>query len=677
MPYTYFDPTADMVMLETAGRRFGDHFDISIVRNFRHIIINLAKIPYSQLPANINLTRTATDEPITVYLLIPIPQPRGLPYQGGFRPKYASCLNIHPASTDLDQDAPAFFPRDYANVSAWMDLLRTANNVLPAYEGHTHPVEETNEIKEFLQGPDPELMHNSSHFLISKYGFSLGEMWAALASVKRYPRPLPRNDGTPEAKRIRRNTAFEEYVSSAGFQISSSDPEERATSPGSDGSAGPAYTEQQPTQNLSDEESTLLLITRVLRHLLFYTQAPNSSSCVVDFRPERRRMVSNFDELEKQFVAIDDGGLSLKENIGTSTKPIVTIALLEAKRRLEVENGKPKISDECLAQMTCEAILARGLSPGEQVKNERLLKNKRLHVGPLCWTPEHLNFLGCQFEKFESSDLDLSLEPLHPLTFSEKLEKEDLLLLTRRIIGGSGHSSRTSSFSVIMRYHGIICNPDLPQPKFRYGKLYFDIPKCNVFELIDKYNSYAKSIIVHFEYDELVTMREKAVRSPRHSVLDSAEGRLQKLTSPPWFEDPYLMCVMVTIAQSKWKVRKGMGEAHFVQLVVTNTSDKEYAHIFQADIPTKLLDALKKSTKNMGKLVLPAIRHIRVPFKPHESFSKRVAAQLLSGPKTREQGKMPRGKKRKSNEMETEDEARSPKAPDGAVQVAVVPLATG
>ncbi|PCD21233.1 hypothetical protein FGRA07_11729 [Fusarium graminearum] len=626
MPYTYFDPTADMVMLETAGRRFGDHFDISIVRNFRHIIINLAKIPYSQLPANINLTRTATDEPITVYLLIPIPQPRGLPYQGGFRPKYASCLNIHPASTDLDQDAPAFFPRDYANVSAWMD----PNNVLPAYEGHTHPVEETNEIKEFLQGPDPELMHNSSHFLISKYGFSLGEMWAALASVKRYPRPLPRNDGTPEAKRIRRNTAFEEYVSSAGFQISSSDPEERATSPGSDGSAGPAYTEQQPTQNLSDEESTLLLITRVLRHLLFYTQAPNSSSCVVDFRPERRRMVSNFDELEKQFVAIDDGGLSLKENIGTSTKPIVTIALLEAKRRLEVENGKPKISDECLAQMTCEAILARGLSPGEQVKNER-----------------------------------------------EKLEKEDLLLLTRRIIGGSGHSSRTSSFSVIMRYHGIICNPDLPQPKFRYGKLYFDIPKCNVFELIDKYNSYAKSIIVHFEYDELVTMREKAVRSPRHSVLDSAEGRLQKLTSPPWFEDPYLMCVMVTIAQSKWKVRKGMGEAHFVQLVVTNTSDKEYAHIFQADIPTKLLDALKKSTKNMGKLVLPAIRHIRVPFKPHESFSKRVAAQLLSGPKTREQGKMPRGKKRKSNEMETEDEARSPKAPDGAVQVAVVPLATG
>ncbi|KAG5764821.1 hypothetical protein H9Q72_007088 [Fusarium xylarioides] len=248
----------------------------------------------------------------------------------------------------------------------------TAHNVLPAYEGHTQRIEEVQEIKEFLEGPDPALMHHSTHFLISKYGFSLGEMWAALASVKHYPRPLPRNDGTPEAKRVRRNTVLEGYVSSAGFQISSSDPEERSSpSAGSDGSGGPSYTEQQPTPELPAEDCALLLITRVLRHLLFYTQAPNSSSHVVDFRPERHRMVSDFEELEKQLVAIDDGGLSLKVNIGPSDKPNVAIALLEAKRRLVVDHGKPKMSDECLAQMTCEAILARARSPGEQVDNER------------------------------------------------------------------------------------------------------------------------------------------------------------------------------------------------------------------------------------------------------------------------------------------------------------------
>ncbi|CVL09247.1 uncharacterized protein FMAN_14320 [Fusarium mangiferae] len=118
-------------------------------------------------------------------------------------------------------------------------ILPTAHNVLPAYEGHTQRIEEIQEIKEFLEGPDPALMHHSTRFLISEYGFSLGEMWAALAAVKHYPRPLPRNDGTPEAKRVRRHTVLEGYVSSAGFQVSSSDPEERTTSPGSDGICRP------------------------------------------------------------------------------------------------------------------------------------------------------------------------------------------------------------------------------------------------------------------------------------------------------------------------------------------------------------------------------------------------------------------------------------------------------
>ncbi|GKU15046.1 unnamed protein product, partial [Fusarium langsethiae] len=242
----------------------------------------------------------------------------------------------------------------------------TAHNVLPAYEGYT--IEGKQEIKDFLEGPDPALMHRSTHFLISEYGFSLGEMWAALAAVKRYPRPrvISSNEGTPEAKRVRRNTALEGYVSSAGFQISSSDPQVSSSSPsaGSDGSGGPGYTEPEPSPGLPVETSTVHLIARVFNHLLYYTQPPKSSP-VVDFRYNPQRMVSAFNGFDKQLVAIDDGGLSLKLDEG-----LVTVALLEAKRRLVVDHGKPKISDECLAQMTCEAILARDRPSQEQLWNE-------------------------------------------------------------------------------------------------------------------------------------------------------------------------------------------------------------------------------------------------------------------------------------------------------------------
>ncbi|EWY80029.1 hypothetical protein FOYG_16827 [Fusarium oxysporum NRRL 32931] len=246
----------------------------------------------------------------------------------------------------------------------------TAHDVLPAYEKHTQRVEEIQEIKEFLEGPDPALMHHSTHFLISEYGFSLGEMWAALAAVKRYPRPrvISSNEGTPEAKRVRRNTALEGYVSSAGFQISSSDPEERnSPSAGSDGSGGPSYTEPETSLGLPAENSTIHLIARVFNHLLYYTQPPKSSP-VVDFRHNPQRMNSEMRGLKKQFVAIDDGGLSLKLDEGP-----VAVALLEAKRRLVVDNGRPKISDECLAQMTCEAILARDRPDQERLTNERTI----------------------------------------------------------------------------------------------------------------------------------------------------------------------------------------------------------------------------------------------------------------------------------------------------------------
>ncbi|GKU08414.1 hypothetical protein FLAG1_11213 [Fusarium langsethiae] len=280
----------------------------------------------------------------------------------------------------------------------------TAHNVLPAYEGHTQPIEGIKEIDDFLEGPNLVLMHHSTHFLISEYGFSLGEMWAALAAVKRYPRPrvISSNEGTPEAKRVRRNTALEGYVSSASFQISSSDPEQSSSpTAGSDGSGGPGYTEPEQSPGLPAENSTVHLIARVFNHLLYYTQPPKSSP-VVDFRHDPQRMVSDFEGMEKQFVAIDDGGLSLKLDEG-----LVTVALLEAKRRLVVDHGKPKISDECLAQMTCEAILARDRPSQERLRNERtIIINATSH---------YVCFLEFQVTDTYLDKMDAGLLPIEPL----------------------------------------------------------------------------------------------------------------------------------------------------------------------------------------------------------------------------------------------------------------------
>ncbi|PCD25412.1 hypothetical protein AU210_014519 [Fusarium oxysporum f. sp. radicis-cucumerinum] len=499
----------------------------------------------------------------------------------------------------------------------------TAHNVLPAYIRHrgNEGRPESQEVQDFLNGPDPSLMHYSTHFLISEYGFSLGEMWAALASVKHYPRPrvVSSNEGTPEAKRVRRSTAREGYVNSAGFQISSSNPEDRSSpSAGSDGSGGPSYTEPEPTQELPAENSAVLLITRVLRHLLYYTQAPRSSR-VVDFRPERRRIVSDISELEKQFVGIDDGGLSLKAEGGLSTEPNVAIALLEAKRRLVVDHGKPKISDECLAQMTCEAMLARLRPMEEQLNNERTI-----------------------------------------------------------VINATSHYVCFSEFHITEGYIEDLQAGDGPSEPLKVTATYW-------FDLSDKRGRRGVLENIQGMYEDLVKQRERANRPRRHPIPGARnlpaerlyQRRLRDLTPALWFEDPYLVCVLLSLAQLQRQKGQTTPETFFVRLLVTNASDTSHAHVFQADIPSKLLHALDNPTEDMDNLVWPAIQHVQVPFKPHASFSERIAGQLLAGLKTRAEEEMPRGEKRKRDEMDTEEQTKSVKVWDGAAQVAAVPLANG
>ncbi|SCO92241.1 uncharacterized protein FRV6_16369 [Fusarium oxysporum] len=159
--------------------------------------------------------------------------------------------------------------------------------------------------------------------------------------------------------------------------------------------------------------------------------------------------------------------------------------------------------------------------------------------------------------------------------------------------------------------------------------------------------------------------------------LRLSQRRLRDLTPDLWFEDPYLVCILLSLAQLQWQRRKTTPEAFFVRLLVTNASDTTHAHVFQADIPSKLLHALDNPTEDKDNLVWPAIQHVQGPFEPHASFSERIAGQLLAGLKTRAEEEMPRGEKRKRDEMDTEEQTQSVKAWDGAVQVAAVPLANG
>ncbi|KAJ5804203.1 uncharacterized protein N7518_000506 [Penicillium psychrosexuale] len=83
-------------------------------------------------------------------------------------------------------------------------------------------------------------------------------------------------------------------------------------------------------------------------------------SSVVEFRDVKLRTRAVLGG--NKITAIDDGGLCIRIE-AKDNKFILQndhVAILEAKRKFQcLEEGKPIISDKCLAQMTCEALLAR------------------------------------------------------------------------------------------------------------------------------------------------------------------------------------------------------------------------------------------------------------------------------------------------------------------------------
>ncbi|KAJ6437565.1 hypothetical protein O9K51_09771 [Purpureocillium lavendulum] len=166
------------------------------------------------------------------------------------------------------------------------------------------------------------------------------------------------------AKRARRNTIQDDFVDSSMLQIGSSSP----LADGSLEASSVGYVDAESHSQLSfPEDETVRLISCALRHILYFGPPQDSPDCriVVEFRDARTRLLALTPVLGRKLIATDDGGLCLRDGSdGLFTLSRDRVAILEAKRKFSsLIDGVPVISDDCFAQMTCEALVARLADP--------------------------------------------------------------------------------------------------------------------------------------------------------------------------------------------------------------------------------------------------------------------------------------------------------------------------
>ncbi|KAF9770115.1 hypothetical protein IL306_012366 [Fusarium sp. DS 682] len=228
------------------------------------------------------------------------------------------------------------------------------------------------------------------------------------------------------------------------------------------------------------------------------------------------------------------------------------------------------------------------------------VENPRFAVRPLFWTSQHLTILNCNFQQIDDSPDHTAKLPAH----ADEEHTQFAAYLAKR------------------------CAPDL---KVFYDSLLHH-PKGGRLEFV---RQHANPIIGSYYYnaDQKRRDRLKAPVAPRGRNNDPVkrlyDRRLRNVTPDDWRNDPYLVCLLLSLAQVQWRRVNEVRPSLFqVRLLVTNKSDTAHAYVFVADIPYQLLESLDHPTRSID-WEFPTINWIKVAFKPHSTFPERILLHLV------------------------------------------------
>lgn len=214
-----------------------------------------------------------------------------------------------------------------------------------------------NNIKKLIEGPleISRLAGLAEIEIVQQYQpDSVGYVWAALAPILRAEAGSMQNidtslPQTPERPtRVRYKVKIPDTVPSDSFAIGSSPNRPLSASWESIGSVG--YTEAPYAPPV--EELPLHLARCFVRCVLNYGQQLDESRRCVQIRDERLHYAYNTEG--KNIHAFDDGGAYL---FGPSDDASLQVFLLEGKGSFQaIENGKPSVPDNLLAQLVGQAL---------------------------------------------------------------------------------------------------------------------------------------------------------------------------------------------------------------------------------------------------------------------------------------------------------------------------------
>ncbi|KAJ5115542.1 hypothetical protein N7526_011423 [Penicillium atrosanguineum] len=303
-----------------------------------------------------------------------------------------------------------------------------------------------------------------------------------------------------------------------------------------------------------------------------------------------------------------------------------------------------------------------------------ILKHTSFLVNPLQWTSRHLDLVGCRFE-------DVTPSPSH-VPPSERSDPRDN---GAREIGsdapGNAASLATNPFPIKKRRSliNILVNEKrvfaCPRkgPPFHFQGRPVHQPDYIVFPRrennIDHIHTSSSPLVGYLHYTSVNGDRRRLFEpcpGPMGALnavgANVCQKLLHRIIPKEWTEDPYLICLLLALAQSQERKSGFSSQIVFTScILVTNVLDREHLLFYEADVTTEVLDGLKNPRDSARPIQWPRVRRKAIPYQPYNTFSSRLLAELMvsdplqsylinSRPKVN--GVMERGRKRRREREE-------------------------
>ncbi|KGQ10470.1 hypothetical protein BBAD15_g4190 [Beauveria bassiana D1-5] len=279
------------------------------------------------------------------------------------------------------------------------------------------------------------------------------------------------------------------------------------------------------------------------------------------------------------------------------------------------------------------------MDAGSQSLNMRFWSRRETISRPGLWSSEDLQLFGCQFSAIHAFDPQ-SCEAAGADDSSDHavvVEREALVLQKAYwptassidIAGKPGPDWQPRDEKLTA-----VCGAR--EPPLCIGKRVIGRASFSFFLPVEKQHLARGGLLPMtgcIDYRMISGAREKAVicgPRPRQRRCSYSE-RLKRITPRVWTEDPYILFILLSMAQHQYHSKRGRRCTAFrASLFVTNSAFRQDIYLFDADIPAALLDELQDPRIVPQRPTRLVIHGTRISIEPRKDLWARLVAALSS-----------------------------------------------